>query len=391
MDHAAAIAANLSETPQQLMHYIQSMTQDNDRRQREYKPFLKDMQVLFPGIEAIAVRTAISPPKDIFIDRRSGRSIPLSNCGAGVANTLYIIGRLMQLERQDLKENIVVCFDEPESDLHPALRKRLMQYIATISCRYDNIQWIIATHSPFILSSLGKDDAVVVLDYDENTMSSNARNIDVCKTNDALAAIGVEVHELLSSKAAIFTEGAMDTVFYKLALQKIAEKDAFIRRLLPDVLLLPLTGGGILKYMPPEELVSLHPNIAIVLDSEISGVHNAADSEAAMRKEYAAKCSDCGLSCFIDKEHRALENIYPASALARVCGINAGDILRWPPYGSTKEIMALLSSAGCTAVQSVHTVQFAQLIGGNLNVDEARSIYVVGKLTAWLKERCRHN
>jgi predicted ATPase len=46
---------------------------------------------------------------------------------------------------------LIVLIDEPESHLHIALQREVMPYLAK---RFHNVQFIIATHSPFVITSL---------------------------------------------------------------------------------------------------------------------------------------------------------------------------------------------------------------------------------------------
>lgn len=61
------------------------------------------------------------------------------------------------------KEEFSVIFDEPENHLHPAMQRSLVQKFLSA---FPKAQFIIATHSPFIVSSV-KDSAVYVLKYDQ--------------------------------------------------------------------------------------------------------------------------------------------------------------------------------------------------------------------------------
>ncbi|MBP9839268.1 MAG: AAA family ATPase [Proteobacteria bacterium] len=61
------------------------------------------------------------------------------------------------------KEEFSVIFDEPENHLHPAMQRSLIRKLLDA---FPKAQFIIATHSPFIVSSV-KDSAVYVLKYDE--------------------------------------------------------------------------------------------------------------------------------------------------------------------------------------------------------------------------------
>lgn len=62
-----------------------------------------------------------------------------------------------------IKENALYLLDEPENSLSPEKQQELLQFILD-SARFYNCQFIIATHSPFLLSL--KD--AKIYDFDEN-------------------------------------------------------------------------------------------------------------------------------------------------------------------------------------------------------------------------------
>src|SRR5262249_29735968 len=64
--------------------------------------------------------------------------------------------------RSDIKgKRFVVVYDEPENHLHPQLQRALFR---NLTSAFPDVQFIAATHSPFIVSSL-KDSNVYVLRY----------------------------------------------------------------------------------------------------------------------------------------------------------------------------------------------------------------------------------
>jgi len=62
-----------------------------------------------------------------------------------------------------IDENALYLLDEPENSLSPEKQQELLQFIQD-SARFYNCQFIIATHSPFLLSL--KD--AKIYDFDEN-------------------------------------------------------------------------------------------------------------------------------------------------------------------------------------------------------------------------------
>jgi ABC-type phosphonate transport system ATPase subunit len=61
----------------------------------------------------------------------------------------------------------IVLIDEVDNHLHLELQKRILQLLTTI---FPNIQFIVSTHSPFILNSL---DNIVIYDLEKALLINN--------------------------------------------------------------------------------------------------------------------------------------------------------------------------------------------------------------------------
>lgn len=64
---------------------------------------------------------------------------------------------------QPSKANFVVTLDEPENHLHPALQRTVLSNLLSA---FPQVQFVVATHSPFIVGSV-PDSAVYALAYDD--------------------------------------------------------------------------------------------------------------------------------------------------------------------------------------------------------------------------------
>ena len=62
------------------------------------------------------------------------------------------------------KDEFVVTIDEPENHLHPSMQRSLLR---RLSDAFPRAQFIVATHSPFIVSSV-KDSFVYALKYSDS-------------------------------------------------------------------------------------------------------------------------------------------------------------------------------------------------------------------------------
>ncbi len=70
------------------------------------------------------------------------------------AVVISILGIASQIE-----DNCIVCIDEPEICLHPEWQERYIKLLHSIFSMYSGCQFIIATHSPQIVSNLEPENS----------------------------------------------------------------------------------------------------------------------------------------------------------------------------------------------------------------------------------------
>ena len=111
-------------------------------------------------------------------------------------------------------ENTIFIIDEPESSLHPQLQKYFVEFFTLIKVneliKEKNIKFIIATHSPFIISSSANkpDQKVYLID--------NKRNIDIYGKSDIKARFGYSGGEILIAVNKMLGSGLSDILPTKL-------------------------------------------------------------------------------------------------------------------------------------------------------------------------------
>ncbi len=138
-----------------------------DPRQREaYEGFLTILKKIIPP-EIGFLRVSIQPP-EVMLITRSGEF--LIDAASGGLATLIEIAALIytcSIRPEIGGGKFVVTFDEPENHLHPSLQRSLLPSLVEA---FPNVQFIVATHSPFIVSAL-KESNVYVLTHSHPELS----------------------------------------------------------------------------------------------------------------------------------------------------------------------------------------------------------------------------
>ncbi len=124
-----------------------------------FRGFEEILKIILPpklGFEKIAIRI----PEVVLITRSGDFS--LDAVSGGIASIIDLAWQLYMFEEP--QKEYVVTLDEPENHLHPEMQKSLLPNFLKA---FPNVQFIIATHNPFIISSV-PDSNVFVLNYNAN-------------------------------------------------------------------------------------------------------------------------------------------------------------------------------------------------------------------------------
>lgn len=98
---------------------------------------------------------------EVVIKTKTGR-FTLDTVSGGIASLIELTWQIYMYG--ELNQNYIVIIDEPENHLHPELQRMLLPNLLEV---FPNVQFIVSTHNPFIISSVPNSN-VYVLDYDEN-------------------------------------------------------------------------------------------------------------------------------------------------------------------------------------------------------------------------------
>lgn len=121
-----------------------------------YRGFIDALRKMLPeslGFMDLAVR-----PPEVVMVTTSGEFL-IDAASGGVMTVIDLTWRLHMFSLS--RDNFVVTIDEPENHLHPTMQRSLMRRLIDT---FPQAQFIIATHSPFMVSSV-KDSNVYVLRY----------------------------------------------------------------------------------------------------------------------------------------------------------------------------------------------------------------------------------
>lgn len=108
-------------------------------------------------------------------DTKSGFVVPLQHNGLGYNNLINIYMLIKLTEVQKGRDFKILCLEEPEAHLHPAMQYKLFKYLKNLDKKNElNQQIFVTTHSSNISAVAGIDN-MFMLAYERNDEYSDCR------------------------------------------------------------------------------------------------------------------------------------------------------------------------------------------------------------------------
>lgn len=137
------------------------LSEGDDDALSYFRGFVEVLRVMLPeslGFQDISIRVT-----DVILETTSGNFV-IDAASGGVMSIIDIAWQIYTFSKTTQVTSSVkftVVMDEPENHLHPSMQRNLL---ANLLEAFPTAQFIVATHSPFMVSSV-KDSAVYALRY----------------------------------------------------------------------------------------------------------------------------------------------------------------------------------------------------------------------------------
>ena len=155
---------------------------------------------------------------EVYLGEDKKGLIPLSKSGSGLKTILLVLLNLLvipkaKIEKNRNKSDFVFAFEELENNLHPAILRRLFQYIEKYAIT-EKAHIFLTTHSSTALDFFGisRNAQIIHVLHD----GESARTIPVSAHFDHLRvvdALGAKPSDLLQANGIVWVEGPSDRIY----------------------------------------------------------------------------------------------------------------------------------------------------------------------------------
>jgi AAA15 family ATPase/GTPase len=149
--------------------------------------------------------------KDLLEDfNEYNKNITIESRGAGVQRICALYFHIMQSIMKSNVAEYIFAIDEPELSLHPEQQRKLIKILRNVSNQFQNIQIIIATHSPFIVNEVKYKEVFVLNHKTKKDKKGNVVELPEIGANSLKPRVFKNYNSMAEINYLAFDEGSKD-------------------------------------------------------------------------------------------------------------------------------------------------------------------------------------
>ena len=286
----------------------------------------------FSGIEAKIHDYEGAPgPRDhweVYLREEKKGSIPLSKSGSGLKTVLLVLLNLLVVPKIEGKEKsqFIFAFEELENNLHPALLRRLFQYLEKYAID-EQATIFLTTHSSTALDLFGMSENAQIIHVVHD--GETARTTAVSAHFDRLGVVselGAKPSDLLQANGIVWVEGPSDRIYLNRWIHLYSEDRLREGRDYQCA----FYGGALLarvEFQPAEEeteelanLFRVNPNIIVMCDGDRDSENSPVKDRVERIRKEVENIPDAHIWITAARE---IENYLPGSVLEKASGLQS--------------------------------------------------------------------
>ncbi|MCM1184091.1 MAG: ATP-binding protein [Roseburia sp.] len=254
---------------------------------------------------------------EIYLKEKGRERVPLSKSGSGIKTIILVLLNLIvvPLQPQNAGKTIVYGFEELENNLHPAMQRKLFDYIYEFAVEKSRYVFI-TTHSHVAINTFfDKEKACIYHVVKENKGAALKRIESYIDKTEILDDLDIKASDILQANGIIWVEGPSDRIYIKKWLE-IFCNNQFEEGKHYQFL---YYGGRLLSQYSAEEetdlisIITTNRNAAIVMDSDkINQTTRLTDTKKRIIEEF----DKLDMFCWVTKG-KEIENYIPKEAVEK--------------------------------------------------------------------------
>jgi predicted ATP-dependent endonuclease of OLD family len=185
-----------------------------DEFDKIFREILRGRRIDSMGLNEIGLLSVIIEDLD------TGSKYEIDNLSSGEKGLLLTF----LLIAKSISRGGIVLLDEPELHLNPAVCKDVLRFTLETYAIPRNIQFIVCTHSPEILSGAFTNEECSLFHIISEKLVTRVGHKAIDEYSEALRALGTSVSEGLLYKGTVFVEGDDDVMFLETGFDKIFKR-----------------------------------------------------------------------------------------------------------------------------------------------------------------------
>ena len=213
---------------------------------------------------------------EVFLGEPKKGLVPLSRSGSGLKTVILVLLNLLVIPKIENKPraDFVFAFEELENNLHPALLRRLFQFLADYVER-EKCMLFLSTHSSVALDFFGPRGDTQIIHVTHDGKSASTKTIAAHFEHVGLInELGAKPSDLLQANGIIWLEGPSDRIYINRFIELFSDETLYEGRDYQCA----YYGGSILarsEFAPPEQsndelvnLLRINNNVAVICDGD---------------------------------------------------------------------------------------------------------------------------
>jgi len=152
---------------------------------------------------------------EIFLEEKHKGQIALSKSGSGLKTVITVLASLLLIPSMEEKKlnSYVFGFEELENNIHPALLRRLNDYLYRASIEHD-FMYFLTTHSSVLIDQFSKQNDAQIIHVTQSDGKATCRTTKTyIENNGILDDLDVRASDLLQANGIIWVEGPSDRIY----------------------------------------------------------------------------------------------------------------------------------------------------------------------------------